>query len=90
MVSHSKPKVGVSKTWHLPHFECGVFNVQSDPFVPLFLCTGWGVWHMLLDTVAVYCTLRLIGGTLLSVVITWLITMVRCERSIYIYSGTPL
>ncbi|CAI8007646.1 Lysophospholipid acyltransferase 5 [Geodia barretti] len=36
---------------------------------------GWGVWHMLLDTVAVYCTLRLIGGTLLSVVITWLITM---------------
>jgi lysophospholipid acyltransferase 5 len=36
---------------------------------------GWGVWHMLLDTVAVYCTLRLIGGTLSSVVITWLITM---------------
>lgn len=66
------------------------FNVQSDPFVPLFLCTGWGVWHMLLDTVAVYCTLRLIGGTLSSVVITWLITMVRYERSTYIYSGTPL
>jgi lysophospholipid acyltransferase 5 len=36
---------------------------------------GFGVWHMLVDVVAVYCILWLLGGTLVSVAITWIITM---------------
>ena len=34
------------------------------------------MWHMLVDTVAVYCTLWLFGGTAASVAITFIITMV--------------
>jgi lysophospholipid acyltransferase 5 len=36
---------------------------------------GWGVWHMLVDVFAVYLTLRLLGGTRASLVVTWVITM---------------
>ena len=37
---------------------------------------GIGVWHSLLDIVLVYVVLLVLGGSLLSVTITWIITMV--------------
>ena len=37
---------------------------------------GIGVWHSLLDIVLVYVVLLVLGGSLMSVTITWIITMV--------------
>ena len=40
------------------------------------LNTGYLIWHSLVDILAVYLVLYLWGGTLLSVTLTWIITMV--------------
>lgn len=42
----------------------------------LVLNTGYLIWHSLVDILAVYLVLYLWGGTLLSVTLTWIITMV--------------
>jgi len=51
--------------------------------------TGVGIWHSLLDIVLVYVVLLLLGGSLLSVTLTWIITMV-CSVCAYCVWGQAL
>ena len=39
--------------------------------------TGFNIWHSLVDVIAVYTLLVVCGGTVLSVALTWIITMVH-------------
>lgn len=41
---------------------------------------GFTIWHSFVDILAIYLVLSLCGGSLLSLALTWLITMVTLTK----------
>ena len=42
----------------------------------MYVCVGEGMWHSMVDVALVYAVLWLLGGSRVSLTLTWLITMV--------------
>ena len=67
-------------------------EVNAKGLQPVILSlhpTGVGIWHSLLDIVLVYVVLLLLGGSLLSVTLTWIITMVYSVCAYCVWEQAP-